>query len=839
MSKHRTVVGMFFALLLACALDGQVEPYYRLLFERGLFMMEAEADLTGAVPIFQEILKRHPHDRRYAALSQFYLGLCYKRMGSDSAIQAFQEVGLNFADQARIVRLAEAELASLTSPENPESQAQPESVPQRIWTGESVYGTGVLSSDGRFYVYVDRESGDLYLLEIPSRRARPLVRSGRGETGGGFAESAAISPDVRQVAYGWQNQEGRGELRVVNMDGSGQRTLFSDPGVQHARPMDWTPDADRILVCMVGYDLTVRVVFVSSRDGALHPVREMGVEWPDHMRLSPDGRCLAYSLLRSAEDPEHDIFLYSIAEQQETALVVQPGDDRLLGWTAEGGHILYISDRAGSADVFSLSIWEGKPRPPSRGIRVDLGPLHPVGPSGDRGFFYERKEGGEPRAGSGPGKTELWVIHDFFPEKNRILTVPDQFTTIQAAVSAADPGDTVYVRRGVYPENVTIDKSLSLLGEDRESTIIDGMGGESVIKITAGNVSVDGVTITNGQVGVDLGSAQPVRQVTLRNSIVTSNTRDGIHSRNSGGDHTIEGCILSHNGAYALNAHQFSRSVIRGCRVFGNGGGLRVGWGWHIRVEGNLVYQNGSTGIYPDSCYYSIFERNLIHANGELGIKLGYISSRNIIRENIILGHAEGIRVGLEWGGYSRNRIYHNDILHNQVQVGESRAGLAGFQQWDDGALSGGNFWSGYVGQDRDGNGIGDTPYPFLPGTRDDYPLVKPRNSIQAAVIVVPGGVKPSQRNGWITVRIELPAGLPVEEIDRTTLLLDKILSPAKKGFSIGDFDGDGIPDMRVRFRWGKASEAPRSEGNRELSITGKLKNGLPFEGTAVLETRR
>jgi nitrous oxidase accessory protein NosD len=47
----------------------------------------------------------------------------------------------------------------------------------------------------------------------------------------------------------------------------------------------------------------------------------------------------------------------------------------------------------------------------------------------------------------------------------RTITVPDDCPTIQDAVRVANSGDTVYVRSGVYFENVVVDKSISLIGE--------------------------------------------------------------------------------------------------------------------------------------------------------------------------------------------------------------------------------------------------------------------------------------------------------------------------------------------------------------------------------------
>lgn len=69
--------------------------------------------------------------------------------------------------------------------------------------------------------------------------------------------------------------------------------------------------------------------------------------------------------------------------------------------------------------------------------------------------------------------------------------------TINEAVQNATEGDTIYVYSGLYYENITIIKSLSLIGEDQHTTIIDGYQQGNVITIETSDVSVSGFTIQN------------------------------------------------------------------------------------------------------------------------------------------------------------------------------------------------------------------------------------------------------------------------------------------------------------------------------------------------------
>jgi parallel beta-helix repeat protein len=82
---------------------------------------------------------------------------------------------------------------------------------------------------------------------------------------------------------------------------------------------------------------------------------------------------------------------------------------------------------------------------------------------------------------------------------NITIVVPDDYSTIQSAVDAASPGDTVYVRAGTYHENVRVNEPVSLVGENPQDTVIDGGDVQSVVSVSADNVSITGFTMSDDQ----------------------------------------------------------------------------------------------------------------------------------------------------------------------------------------------------------------------------------------------------------------------------------------------------------------------------------------------------
>ena len=68
------------------------------------------------------------------------------------------------------------------------------------------------------------------------------------------------------------------------------------------------------------------------------------------------------------------------------------------------------------------------------------------------------------------------------------IVVPGTYLSIQEAINHAEPGDAIYVKAGVYFENIIIETNgLKIVGEDQSTTIIDGQGNGTVVYVKANN----------------------------------------------------------------------------------------------------------------------------------------------------------------------------------------------------------------------------------------------------------------------------------------------------------------------------------------------------------------
>ncbi len=63
------------------------------------------------------------------------------------------------------------------------------------------------------------------------------------------------------------------------------------------------------------------------------------------------------------------------------------------------------------------------------------------------------------------------------------INVPEDYSTIQAAIDAAIDGDTISVGSGTYNENIVINKNIKLIGSYAVSAVIDGQGNGPAVSI--------------------------------------------------------------------------------------------------------------------------------------------------------------------------------------------------------------------------------------------------------------------------------------------------------------------------------------------------------------------
>jgi len=290
------------------------------------------------------------------------------------------------------------------------------------------------------------------------------------------------------------------------------------------------------------------------------------------------------------------------------------------------------------------------------------------------------------------------------------------FKLIGDAVYAASDGDTILVKSGVYHEKIRVNKSITLLGEDQDTTIVDGGGEGVVIYVTADYVNITGFTVTNSG---NLTSQAGIRVDSDHNTIVGNNVVG-----NNG------------NGIYLYGAHcnNISNNNISGNRMRG----VFVYSSSDNTVSHNRVTEN-EQGIYGSYATNNTFSFNTISYNKLHGVYLTTLSDGNVLNDNVFTYNNYGAWVrgskynivfsnffannekGLYFCCGGKNNIIYGNIFMNNV---EWNARGYPVNQWDNGSV--GNYWDDYNGTDMDDDGVGDTPYVIQNSNQDRFPLMKP-----------------------------------------------------------------------------------------------------------------
>lgn len=301
-----------------------------------------------------------------------------------------------------------------------------------------------------------------------------------------------------------------------------------------------------------------------------------------------------------------------------------------------------------------------------------------------------------------------------------IIVVPDDYSAIQQAINHANEGDTIYVKAGTYFENVVVNKTVSLLGENTETTIIDGNENGDCVNVTANRAKISGFTIRNGGSRPSTAYAS-VRLLSSGNSILNNNLINswcGIWMEPNSDYNLIA------NNTIMENLNGIAGQLLHNTKIIGN------------TIENNLM----GMWIGPYSQNNVISFNNIIDHWAE-GIMMMQSTSNTFEGNNIVDNNQGGYWAGITIGFQHYNSSYPsgNKFFHNNIANMGKQIGLVGSEPiiWDDGYPSGGNYWSDYNGNDfyygphqnlTASDGIGDTPYVIDSQNIDHFPLMHPYN---------------------------------------------------------------------------------------------------------------
>jgi parallel beta-helix repeat protein len=325
-------------------------------------------------------------------------------------------------------------------------------------------------------------------------------------------------------------------------------------------------------------------------------------------------------------------------------------------------------------------------------------------------------------------------------------TMAHPYKNITVALQYTLARSTIYVSNGTYNERIVINETISLIGENKKITIIDGDGIGTVVEIRADNVFLSGFTINNsGCEWPDSG----LRLMNVRNCTISGNNiinnLDGIRLFNFSSNNRIFDNVIEENLGGVSLYYSSNNSICENNITANNGFGIfvhhslnnnicknsiinnRWGIGLDFSSEYNYVFENSIQlnhvdGIKFEHSISNIVFKNDIVANSECNVRILGTSKYNCIFENNISYSSYGLVLA---GSSFNNSIFHNNFVGNQQQASTDGSN----NHWDNGYPSGGNYWSDYrekypKASEINNSGIWDMPYIIDSNNIDRYPLM-------------------------------------------------------------------------------------------------------------------
>jgi len=361
------------------------------LYQKGLVKEEGEGSLQEAIDIYNQVVENTSADRSLRAKALLHIGICYEKLGQENAKRIYRKLITDFADQEAIVAIGREKLSSLEAGEKvPESD---ELIIRQVWSpAEDVYK---VSPDGRYITYIDWVAIELAVKDLKTGEAWNITDKGTWKPPMQYPDMSVWAPDSKHIAYFWFNGDTT-ELHIINADGSEDRIICNGLGNNTPWPVDWSSDGKYILAFNNSgketspMDIVDQVVLVTVADGSIRVLdSHKGIQSGCCGSFSPGNQYITYAHQQESGSENNDIFLLELNGTRKGRIVTDPANDINPLWTPDGSGIIFISDRLGTKDIWSIQLNNGVPAGEAEIVKTNLGErTYLMGVTNDESVYY-------------------------------------------------------------------------------------------------------------------------------------------------------------------------------------------------------------------------------------------------------------------------------------------------------------------------------------------------------------------------------------------------------------------------------------------------------------------
>ncbi len=188
------------------------------------------------------------------------------------------------------------------------------------------------------------------------------------------------------------------------------------------------------------------------------------------------------------------------------------------------------------------------------------------------------------------------------------------FTKIQEGIDNSSVGDVLFVYNGSYNENLVIDKRLTIQGQDKATTIVNGNGSGACFEINSNSVNVTGFTIQNCSYGIYLKSSN---NSIFTNNLIRKNRYSGIYLSYSNNNVIKNNDVTRNQYYYGIGLTSSDGNTIDNNYFYENWYGIYVFDSCSNKARENVADNNTYYGIFVSStnCSYPPLSNELTNNN--------------------------------------------------------------------------------------------------------------------------------------------------------------------------------------------------------------------------------
>ena len=273
------------------------------------------------------------------------------------------------------------------------------------------------------------------------------------------------------------------------------------------------------------------------------------------------------------------------------------------------------------------------------------------------------------------------------------------YQDIQDGIDAAVDDSIIFVSNGTYHEILVINKSIDLVGFNKNNTTIsydeNKIGHIDIVLFNVNNCTIKGFNIVNTNFSKDVTgiNINDTSNINISNVIISYSHRGISIGFKSTNNHVFQNTIT--NNEFGIDMEKYAS---------------------HNYISNNIIAANTQYGIFlQGGSKYNIISWNNISDN-QCGVRLKSSTNNNIFG-NTVINNQQGMYFCC---GARVNTVFYNEFINNGWNAKDTE-----LNAWNNETV--GNYWDNYKGIDSDSDGISETYY-SIPGgnNRDNHPLMDP-----------------------------------------------------------------------------------------------------------------